>query len=103
MSTKSKKVGFFKNKSSRFNEVGLALNVTKNKAIESSILVDKDPPEWFRLCTQWTRKSHQAGFCLSLTLFWVRFDFTFFDKRNWDYAKNTYKESETEQPQFRYF
>ena len=74
-----------------------------NKAIEMSVLLDNDPPEWFRVCTQWTRKTHQAGFCLSVTLFWLRFDFTFFDKRSWDYNNNKYKEQEQESPQFRYF
>ena len=103
MSTKNKRAGFFSNKSSRFNEAGVALNVTKNKAIEASVLLDKNPPEWFRLCTQWTRKTHQPGFCLSLTLFWLRIDFTFFDKRNWDYTNNKYKEPDPKQPQFRYF
>ena len=103
MSTKGKRVGFYSNKSNRFAEVGFALNITKNKAIETAVLFDKDPQEWFRICTQWTRKVHQAGFCLSCTLFWLRFDFTFFDKRQWDYRKNTYQQPEPEPTRFQYF
>ena len=103
MSTKTKRVGFFTNKSNRFSEAGLALNVTKNKAIEATLLLDKDPPEWFRIFTQWTRKTHQPGFCISVTLFWLRIDFTFFDKRNWDYKHNKYQEPKSKHVQFKYF
>ena len=103
MSSKTKRIGLFTNKSNRFSEAGLALNVTSNKAIEATLLLDKDRPEWFRVCTQWTRKTHQPGFCASVTLFWLRVEFTFFDKRNWDFKNNRYQRPEPKPMEFKYF
>lgn len=102
MNIESKRVGFYSNRSKRFTELGLALNITKNKALETTILWDKDPPEWFRICTQWTRKTHQPGWCLSVALFWLRAEITIFDKRNWDYKNNKYQEN-IPSPEFKYF
>ena len=100
---KSKKIGFYSSRSAKHFEAGIALNVTKNKATELTLSLDRDPSEWFRVCTQWTRKVNYAGFCLSITLFWLKTEFTFFDKRQWNYKNDRFEDTGPDSVEFKYF
>lgn len=107
MSIRRKKVGFWINSLSKDEKSFTACaRVTKNKAIEVFGSCTKRPTEWFRICTQWTRRTHQPGLCISLTLLWLKFEFSFFDKRSWDHRMGRYyipPEEPKHNTQFKYF
>jgi hypothetical protein len=84
-----------------FSSAGFCVRFTNNKVFETEIGWTPRPTEWFRFCTQITRKQSQAGFCLHLTLIWVSFELLIYDRRQWDYEKNKFKK--VEGVSFKYF
>ena len=91
---------------STFKSAGMYIRVTTNKVFEIESYLYKYPTQWFRVCTQLTRKTSNPGFSIYLSLLWVSIEISFYDRRGWDYNNNTYKEEdpkEDESVKFKYF
>lgn len=101
----NKRVGTWINTSTPILSAGVCCRFTTNKAVEVEISFNKRFINWFRVCTQLTRRCSQPGFCLSINVIGLKVSLQLFDRRSWDHRTkqliNVPEEPEIEK--FRYF
>jgi len=82
---------------------GFCWRVTKNKVIETQASFTRSFWDWFRFCTQFSRKGNTPGFCLSVELLWFRICFEAYDRRMWDHREDKFLDPDPEPSPFKYF
>ena len=102
---KAKRLGSWYQRTRSMVTAGMCLRFTENKALELEISYNTKFINWFRVCTQLTRKVSQPGFCLSVNIIGARLTFQIFDRRQWDYKKGRLADipNPEEHVEFKYF